>query len=107
MKINDVMLSAGFKRSLSEFGLYSKIVNAEVVLVALYVDDLLILSNNMTLINQVKLLLNSSFKMKDLGLVNTFLGMKNSQNSKGISLRLNKYLNNMLQEFGINVEILI
>ena len=102
MKINDLMLSAGFKRSLSEFGLYSKIVNAEVVLVALYVDDLLILSNNMALINQVKLLLNSSFKMKDLGLVNTFLGMEISQNSNGISLHLNKYLNNMLQEFGMN-----
>ena len=55
MKINDVMLSAGFKRSLSEFGLYSKIVNAEVVLVALYVDDLLILSNNMALIVVLRL----------------------------------------------------
>ena len=96
MKINNVMMSAGFKRSLSEFGLYSKIVNDEVILVALYVDDLLILTNNMALIDQVKLLLNSSFKMKDLGLVNTFLGMKISHSLNGISLHLNKYLNNAL-----------
>ena len=101
IKINDVMLAAGFKRSLSEFGLYSKVVDAEVVLVALYVDDLLILSNNVALINQVKLLLNSSFKMKDLGVVNTFLGMEISQTSNGISLHLNKYFNNMLQDFGM------
>mgnify|MGYP001581779712 CR=1 FL=1 len=60
-------------------------VNDEVVLVALYVDDLLFLSNNMALINQAKMLLNSSFKMKDLGLVNKFLGMKTSQNSNGLS----------------------
>ena len=101
MKINNVMMSAGFKRSLSEFGLYSKIVNDEVILVALYVDDLLILTNNMALIDQVKLLLNSSFNMKDLGLVNTFLGMKILHSLNGISLHLNKYLNNALQDFSM------
>ena len=35
-------------------------------------------------------------------MVNTFLIMEISQNPNGISLHFNKYLNNMLHDFGMN-----
>ena len=101
-KINSVLLAAGFTRSISEFGVYSKVVDGHVVLVALYVDDMLILSNSPKLIQATKDMLNSNFKMKDLDVVSTFLGMQVSQSVQGISLNLAKYLSGVLADFGMS-----
>ena len=42
----------------------------------LYVDDMLIVSNNIKGIVETKRFLSSTFKMKDLGQVDTILGIK-------------------------------
>lgn len=101
-KINHVLLHLGFHRSSVEFGIYSKRVGTHVVLVALYVDDLLILSNQTHLIQTVKSQLSANFKMKDLGLVSTFLGMQISQSSTQVSVHLHHYLSSFLAEFNMS-----
>ena len=44
--------------------------------VIFYVDDMLLVGNNMDLIKEVKLQLSSNFNMKDLGVENFILGME-------------------------------
>ena len=101
LKINHVLVTAGFSRAVSEFGVYSKISGKHIVLVALYVDDLLILSNNDDLVAQVKKSLSSHFQMKDLGLASVFLGMQINQNSSAVSVHLSHYLKGFLSEFNM------
>ncbi len=99
IKINKVLVDLGFSRFMSEFGVYSQVTDGVIVLVALYVDDLLILSNNGSTIQSVKLSLSSHFRMKDLGLVSTFLGMQVSQGLSTVSVHLSRYLHHFLAEF--------
>lgn len=93
--------TVGFARSISEFGVYSQVSADAVVLVALYVDDLLILSNAETSIRQVKSILADNFRMKDLGSVSTFLGMQVAQSNGCVSVHLSHYLSGFLAEFNM------
>ena len=55
--------------------------NEYLILVCLYVDDMLILSNTMNVIIETKRFLSFTFKMKYLGQVDTILGIKVKKNS--------------------------
>ena len=46
----------------------------------LYVDDMLLVENNMEVIKEVKLQLSSKFNMKDLDVANLILGMEIRRN---------------------------
>ena len=48
-----------------------------------YVDDMVLVGNNMELIKDVKAQLSSKFDMKDLGATNLILGMKVKRNCAG------------------------
>ncbi|TID30591.1 hypothetical protein CANINC_000822, partial [Pichia inconspicua] len=99
--INKVLLSAGFQRSINEFGIYTKVSGSSILIVALYVDDLLICSNNPGDIQAVKHLLSSHYKMKDLGVASRFLGMELEQTSSTVGLHLSHYLTQFLMEFNM------
>jgi hypothetical protein len=70
------MTKFGFTRNKADHGVYVKGKGKDWISVALYVDDLLIISANDSEVSKVKKCLSSVFKMKDLGLVEYFLGMK-------------------------------
>ena len=67
--INRTLQDAGFQRHDGDFGLYFKKTTEGLVLVALYVDDILIAAPSSRLLNKVKSLLTSTYSMKDLGVV--------------------------------------
>ena len=62
------------------------------VIVCLYVDGMLILSDDMKGIIETKRFLSSTFKMKDLGEVDTILGIKVKRNSGGYALNQTHYI---------------
>lgn len=99
--INKVLVSAGFKRSISELGIYSLVDGESIVLVALYVDDLLVCSNSSSWITKIKGVLASHYEMKDLGLVKTFLGMNIHQTVDACSVSSETFLNGVLANFGM------
>ncbi|RVW49668.1 Retrovirus-related Pol polyprotein from transposon TNT 1-94 [Vitis vinifera] len=65
----------------------------------LYVDDMLILSDDMKGIIETKRFLSSTFKMKDLGEVNTILGIKVKRNSEGYALNQTHYIEKVVSKF--------
>ena len=69
------------------------------VIVCLYVDDMLIVSNNIKGIVEIKRFLSSTFKMKDLGQVDTILGIKVKRNSGGYVLSQTHYIEKVLEKF--------
>ncbi|KAH9722765.1 Integrase catalytic domain-containing protein [Citrus sinensis] len=75
----------------------------EVIYLVLYVDDILIASKSMKLIDLLKQQLKDKFDMKDLGPAKKILGVKMIRNRTARTLFLSqeKYVNKVLEKFGI------
>lgn len=67
-----------------------------------YVDDLLIVGDNATIIQATKDFLNSTFHMKDLGSIRYFLGLEVDHTSQGYFLSQRKYILDLLEEYGLS-----
>jgi hypothetical protein len=70
------ILSLGFVRRKFDHYIYSKEEGGRFIYVDLYVDDMLLIGNNMDTIKEVRKKLSSKFDMKDLGANNFILGME-------------------------------
>lgn len=101
-KMGNQLRILGFSRNESDYGLYSKGSGNDQILLALYVDDILIATKSKKAMDELKQSLMSSFKMKDLGHVEQFLGMRVKQTPYNISIDLSKYIKEMLQTFGMS-----
>lgn len=66
-----------------------------------YVDDILVTGTSNVLITQVKDFLVTQFKIKDLGPLKYFLGLKVARSCKGIYLHLRKYTLDILKDVGL------
>ena len=67
----------------------------------MYVDDVLIASNDKEQVDQFKVLLNQKFKLKDLGELRYFLGLEVARIDKGISFCQRKYTLEILGDAGL------
>lgn len=83
-RINDHLLHLGFQKSLSEATLYVKHVGADILIISLYVDDLLVTGSNLALVEEFKQEMKDVFEMTDLGLMTYFLGMEITQKKNEI-----------------------
>ena len=63
-------------RSKVDHYVYYKHVGEHFIYVVLYVDDMLLVGNNMEVIKEMKIHLSSKFDMKDVGVSNFILGME-------------------------------
>lgn len=75
-KLNSVLLDWGFVNSTSDVSLFSYKNESQVMYLLVYVDDILVTSNDNNLISQVVTNLNSNFALKTLGEVEYFLGFE-------------------------------
>ena len=82
---------------------YNKLPGGEYIYLLLYIDDMLIASENKSTIDKLKKNLSSEFEMKDLGEANV-LGMEieRDRRSGKVSLTQKEYLKKVLQRFNIN-----
>jgi hypothetical protein len=79
--------------------MYSKFTKDSGVIICLYVDDMLIFSTNIIGIVETKRYLTSIFKMKNLGEVDTILGIKVKKHSNGYALNQSHYIEKMFDKF--------
>lgn len=63
-----------------------------------YVDDIIVAGDNMPLISKLKALLDTKFRIKDLGELNYFLGIEVVRNADGMNICQRKYALDILQE---------
>lgn len=74
-----MMLSNGFKINECDKGVYIKHTLKAYVIVCLYVDDMLIMTNSHEIMLNTKRMLTKHFDMKDLGVADVILGLKISR----------------------------
>jgi hypothetical protein len=75
-KISQYLVTSGFQTSNANFSLYVKKIDHGIVVIAIYVDDLIIIGDSDADIFDLKKLLKQKFEMKDLGELHYFLGIE-------------------------------
>jgi hypothetical protein len=90
----------GFNKSVFDPDLYYNTVNGESLILVLYVDDLF-LTNIESLIVECKYVLAYKFEMKDLCMMQYFLGLEVWKRTNEIFLIQGKYTIEILKKFGM------
>jgi hypothetical protein len=98
-KINNLFLRLGFKHCESDHGLYVLYTHGNTLIIVVYVDDLVITSNNIDIILILKKQLYNSFDMKNLGILHYVLGLQVLPLSNGFFISQSKYEVDLLTHF--------
>ncbi|CAI7821239.1 unnamed protein product [Closterium sp. NIES-53] len=102
LKFDEALMDFGFERSECDPALYHLVRDEGRLSLYLYVDDILLMSSSMVLLNEVKGLLSSRFRMKDLGEAKYYLGVQIERDESGILIHQERYILNMLESFGLS-----
>uniref|UniRef100_A0A2N9I881 Integrase catalytic domain-containing protein n=1 Tax=Fagus sylvatica TaxID=28930 RepID=A0A2N9I881_FAGSY len=100
-KFSSTILQHGFIQSKSDYSLFTRSHGSSFLALLVYVDDILIASNDMESVTKLKKSLDAEFKLKDLGNLKYFLGLEVARSSKGISLCQRKYALEILSDSGM------
>jgi hypothetical protein len=69
---DEVIKGFGFVQNTEESCIYKKMSGSSVSFLVLYVDDILLIGNDVQLLNSMKEYLNNNFSMKDMGELHTY-----------------------------------
>ncbi len=85
-KITEYLVTIGFRMSDADHSLYVHKSDEGIVVIAIYVDDLIVGGDNEKEVEHVKNVLKQKFDMKDLGELKFFLGIEVIRTPKSIWL---------------------
>jgi hypothetical protein len=97
-KFSNSLIAQGFIQSKADYSLFTRTEGSVFITLLVYVDDVVLASNNAAAIKQFIASLNEQFKLKDLGKLKFFLGSEVARLEKGISLSQKKYALEILQD---------
>ncbi|KAK1684880.1 hypothetical protein QYE76_045728 [Lolium multiflorum] len=100
-RFDKVIKDFGFIQCHGEACIYKKVSGSSVAFLILYVDDILLIGNDIELLSSVKGYLNKCFSMKDLGEAAYILGIKiyRDRSRRLIGLSQSTYLDKILKKF--------
>ena len=92
MRFNDTIVSFGFKENTVDRHMYLKVSGSKVIFLILYIDDILLATNDLGLLHETKKFLSSNFEVKDMGEVSYVIGIEifhnRSQGLLGLSQKV-------------------
>jgi hypothetical protein len=99
-----VVKGFGFIKNVEEPCVYKKVSGSALVFLVLYVDDILLIGNDIPLLEAVKDSLRKSFSMKDLGEAAYILGIKiyRDRSRRLIGLSQSTYIDKVLKRFNMH-----
>jgi hypothetical protein len=101
LRFDEVIKAFGFVQNMEESCIYNKMSWNSVAFLVLYVDDILLIGNDVKMLNNMKEYLNSKFSMKDLCKAAYMLGIKiyRDRSRRLLALSQSTYLNKVLKWF--------
>ena len=104
IRFDSVIKAYGFIQTFREACIYKKVSGSSVAFLILYVDDILLIGNDIEFLDSIKGDLNKSFSMKDLGKAAYILGIKiyRDRSRRLMVLSKNAHLDMILKEFKID-----
>ena len=104
LRFHDSITSFGFEMIEEDHCVYLKRSKRSILILSLYVDDILLVGNDMDSIVTTKKWLSSTFEMKDMDEANFVLGVKitKDHSKKFLSLSQGTYIKKILERFHIH-----
>lgn len=100
-KLDQILKKLRFKRCAKESSVYRREERDELLIIAIYVDDLFVTGNSTKIIKEFKASMSKQFEMSDLGLLTYYLGIEVKQSSTGIIIKQEAYARRILEEAGL------
>ena len=101
IRFDEMIKAFGFTQTYGEACIYKKVSGSSVAFLILYVDDILLIGNDIEFRDNIKGYLNKSFAMRDLGEAAYILGIKiyRDKSRRLIGLSQSTYLDKVLKKF--------
>ena len=101
LKFHNVITSFGFEENVMDQCIYQKVSGSKICFLVLYVDDILLATNDRGLLHEVKQFLSKNFDMKDMGEASYVIGIKiHRDRLRGVlGLSQETYINKVLERF--------
>ncbi|KAH9679437.1 hypothetical protein KPL71_026134 [Citrus sinensis] len=102
-KFHQIIISYGFEANVIDECVYHKFSGSKHIFLVLYVDDILLATNDIGILHDTKSFLSKHFEMKDLGDASCVLGIEiHGDRSRGIlGLSQRNYIDKVLKRFGM------
>uniref|UniRef100_A0A2N9F8E4 CCHC-type domain-containing protein n=1 Tax=Fagus sylvatica TaxID=28930 RepID=A0A2N9F8E4_FAGSY len=104
LKFHNVISSFSFVENIMDQCIYQKVSGSKICFLVLYVDDILLATNDKGLLHEVKQFLSKNFDMKDMGEASYVTGIKiHRDRFQGIlGMSQETYINKVLKRFRMN-----
>lgn len=100
-KLRKCLENMGLVRCPYEHAVYTKREAGEVLIVAVYVDDLLVTGTNEVVTAEFKKQMAATFEMSDLGRLSYYLGLEVNQQNGYVELKQEAYAKRVLEKAGM------
>lgn len=100
-KLKKCLESMGLVRCPYEYAVYTKREAGEALIVAVYVDDLLVTGTKESVIKSFKEQMAEHFEMSDLGQLSYYLGLEVNQQKDFVELKQEAYAKKVLEKVGM------
>ena len=103
IRFDQAIKSFGFDQNPDEPCVYKRCQDKVVTFLVLYVDDILLIGNDVGVLSSIRIWLSNQFDMKDLGEASYILGIKLWRDSKNRMLGLSQtaYVDKILSKFSM------
>ena len=104
IKFAETITKFGFKANIEDNCVYAKFKNGKFIFLILYVDDILLASSDVRLLQETKIFLSSNFDMKDIGEASYVLGIEIHRDRRNGVLGLSQkaYLEKILKKYNMH-----
>lgn len=101
IKLYQTLTEIGFNRLSTEPCVYKKLLGSEIIILAVFVDDVIVFYKNDTSLVNVKNDLQKYFSLKDLGPLKYYLGLNIDSNAGKIRINQKTYISSLLKKFAL------
>ena len=103
IRFDETIKEFGFSQNLDEPCVYKKTSGSAIVFLVLYVDDILLIGNDVSILQSVKIWLSKNFSMIDLGEATYILGIKiyRDRSKRLLGLSQSTYIDKMMKRFSM------
>lgn len=99
IKLKMTLVNWDFQHSRANPSLFFLHTNGKILYILIYVDDVLVTSNNVEYLKNFISDLSKNFSVKDIGMLHYFLGIQVRRTAKGFFLNQEQYITDLLVRF--------
>ncbi|GJS13028.1 putative ribonuclease H-like domain-containing protein [Tanacetum coccineum] len=100
--LSTYLLDNGFQRGKIDKTLFIKRDKSDILLVQLYVDDIIFGSTRKKMCTEFEKMMHKKFQISSMGELTFFLGLQVKQKKYGVFISQDKYVNEILNNFGFS-----